>query len=40
MLSEGMMKQTRQWYGLLSLEHLILRGLLRLCGPPIALNGR
>ncbi len=34
------MKQTWQWEGLLSLEHLILRGLLCLCGPPIALTGR
>jgi len=34
------MKHTRQWDGLLSLEHFTLRGLLRLCGPPIALNGR
>jgi hypothetical protein len=34
------MKQTRQWDGLLSLELLLLLGLLCLCGSPIALDGR
>jgi len=30
----------RQWDGLLSLELLLLLGLLCLCGPPIAFDGR
>jgi hypothetical protein len=33
------MKQTRQWDGLLSLELLLLLGLLCLCDPLIAFNG-
>jgi hypothetical protein len=33
------MNNIRQWDGLLSLELLLLLGLLCLHGPPIALNG-
>jgi hypothetical protein len=34
------MNRIRQWEGLLSLELLLLLGLLCLCSPPIAFDGR